>query len=348
MLELHPASDAINQLHLGTRLQKMVYPYRKIALCSHTRIHVISLPTLAEGPGAQRPCVSQASDQWRTAVKLPRRCFLRLAAGAAALPVMPRVPCAQAYPTRPVRIIVGFPAGGAADIAARLVGQYLSDRLGQPFVIENRPGAGGNIGTEAVVRAPSDGYTLLVVNPPNVINATLYERLNFSFLRDIAPVGSIDRQPYVLEVNASVPVKTVPDLIAYARANPGKLNMASSSIGSGSHVTGELFKMMAGIDMIHVPYRGGAPALTDLIGGQVQVMFDLISASISLILARATAPAIGRSWWDAPQLPSSGSLPPRPATSWAKNERPSSLLLVNRTRRIPQLRLGIKQRSPMW
>jgi tripartite-type tricarboxylate transporter receptor subunit TctC len=223
-------------------------------------------------------------------MKLCRRHFLHLAAGAAALPAVSRVAPAQTYPMRPVRIIVGFPAGGATDIGARIVGQYLSDRLGQPLVIENRPGAGGNIGTEAVVRAPPDGYTLLLVNPPNAINATLYDKLNFNFLHDIAPVASIYRQPYVLEANLAVPVKTVPELIAYAKANPGKLNMASSGIGSGAHVTGELFKMLAGIDMAHVPYRGGAPALTDLIGGQIQIMFDPMNSSIEHIRSGKVRP----------------------------------------------------------
>lgn len=250
-----------------------------------------------------------------------RRRFLHLAAGAAVLPAMPRLASAQPYPTRPVRIIVGFPAGGAADIAARLVGQWLSERLDQPCVIENRAGAGGNIGTEAVVRAPADGHTLLMVNPPNAINATLYEQLNFNFLRDIVPVGSIYRQPYVLEVSPSLPIETVPDLIAYARANPGKLNMASSGIGSGSHVTGELFKMMAGIDMIHVPYRGGAPALADLIGGQVQVTFDLMNASIGHIRAGQVRPLAVTTTMRSETLPDVPSLgdfvPGYEASSWS-------------------------------
>ena len=204
-------------------------------------------------------------------MKLPRRQFLHLAAGAAALPAVSRIAWAQAYPTRPVRIIVGFPAGGATDIVARLMGQWLSERLGQPFVIENRPGAGSNIATEAVVRAPPDGYTLLLVGPPNAINATLYEKLNFNFIRDIAPVAGIIRVPIVMVVNPSVPAKTVPEFIAYAKANPGKINMASAGNGTPHHVSGELFKMMAGVNMVHVPYRGAAPALTDLLGGQVQV-----------------------------------------------------------------------------
>jgi tripartite-type tricarboxylate transporter receptor subunit TctC len=192
---------------------------------------------------------------------------------------------AQSYPTRPVRFIIGYPPGGSADITARLLGQWLSERLGQPFVIESRPGASTNIATEAVVRAPPDGYTLLLVAPANAINATLYEKLNFNFIRDIAPVAGIIRFPNVIVVNPSVPAKTVPEFIAYARANPGRLNMASSGNGSTIHVSGELFKMMTGVNMIHVPYRGGAPALTDMIGGQVQVMFDNVPTSIEFIRA---------------------------------------------------------------
>ena len=198
-------------------------------------------------------------------MKLPhRRQFLHLAAGAAALPALSRIARAQAYPSRPVHLVVPAPAGGSFDITARLMGQWLSERLGQQFVIENRPGAGTNIGTEAVVRAPADGYTLLLVGTPNAINATLYDKLNYNFIRDIAPVAGIIREPHVLVLNPSVPAKTVPDFIAYAKTNPRKINMASSGIGSGPHIAGELFKMMAGVDMNHVPYRGAAPALTDL------------------------------------------------------------------------------------
>src|SRR5436190_22073338 len=209
-------------------------------------------------------------------MKLPRRQFLHLAAGAAALPVVSRVARAQTYPTRPVRWVVAAGAGSTADIVVRLMGQWLSERLGQPFVVEHRPGAGANIGTEAVVRAPADGYTLLLVTPANAINATLYEKLNFNFIRDIAPVAGLIRFPNVVVVNPQVPIKTIPELIAYAKANPGKLNMASSGNGSTIHVSGELFKMLTGINMVHVPYRGGAPALTDLMRGPVQVRFDTL------------------------------------------------------------------------
>src|SRR5437870_5600841 len=217
-------------------------------------------------------------------MKLPhRRQFLQLAAGAAALPAVARFARAQAYPSRPVRLIVGYPPGGGSDILARLVGQWLSEHLGRPFVIDNRPGAGTNIGTEAVVRAPPDGYTLLLVNVVNAINATLYDKLNYNFIRDIAPVAGITSQPLVMEVIQSVPARTVPEFIAYAKANPGKFNMASAGIGSLDHLSGELFKMMTGVNMLHVPYRGTAQALTDLIAGQVQVMFGSLPASIEYI-----------------------------------------------------------------
>jgi tripartite-type tricarboxylate transporter receptor subunit TctC len=218
-------------------------------------------------------------------LKLARRRFLHLAAAAAALPSVSRMATAQTYPTRPVRLIIGYPPGGSADITARLLGQWLSERLGQPFVIESRPGASTNIATEAVARAPPDGYTLLLVAPANAINATLYEKLNFNFISDIAPVAGIIRFPNVMVVNPLVPAKTVPEFIAYAKANPGRLNMASSGNGSTIHVSGELFKMMTGVNMVHVPYRGGAPALTDMISGQVQVMFDNVPTSIEFIRA---------------------------------------------------------------
>ena len=223
-------------------------------------------------------------------MKLSRRRFLHLAAGATVLPAFSRIVRAQTYPTRPVRWIVGYPPAGATDIAARLIGQWLSDRLGQPFVIENRPGASGNIGTEAVVNALPDGYTLLLVNAGNAINATLYEKLKYNLIRDIAPVAGIIRVPLVMQVNPSVPVKTVPEFIAYAKANPGKLNMASAGNGTPQHVSGELFKIMAGVNMTHVPYRGSAPALTDLLGGQVQVVFDTTLASIEYIRAGRLRP----------------------------------------------------------
>jgi tripartite-type tricarboxylate transporter receptor subunit TctC len=209
-------------------------------------------------------------------MKFPRRQFLHLAAGAALLPAVSNIARAQSYPTRPIRLIVGYTPGGSADLTARLMGQWLSERLGQSFVIENRPGGGTNIATEAAVRADPDGYTFLLVAPANAINATLYSKLNFNFLRDIEPVAGIIRFPNVVVVNPSLPIKSIPELIAYAKANPGKLNMASSGNGSTIHMSGELFKMLTGIDMIHVPYRGGAPALTDLIAGQVHVMFDNI------------------------------------------------------------------------
>jgi tripartite-type tricarboxylate transporter receptor subunit TctC len=218
-------------------------------------------------------------------MNLPRRRFLHLAAGAAALPALSRIASAQAYPTRPVRIIVGFAPSGATDIMGRLIGQWLSERLGQQFIVENRPGAASNIATEAVVNAPPDGYTLLVATSVNAINATLYDKLNFNLIRDIVPVASIHREPFLVEVNPSVPVKTVPELIAYAKANPGKINMATAGIGSGNHIAGELFKMMTGVTLVHVPYRGAGPALVDLLGGQVQVMFATMSSSIEYVRA---------------------------------------------------------------
>jgi tripartite-type tricarboxylate transporter receptor subunit TctC len=218
-------------------------------------------------------------------MKLPRRSFLHLAAGAAALPAVSRIARARAYPTRPVRIIVGFAPAGGTDIMARLIGQWLSERLGQQFVIENRPGASTNIATEAVVKAPPDGYTLLLACLPNASNATLYDKLNFNFIRDIAPVAGIARDTFAIEVNPSVPVKTVPEFIAYAKVNSGKINMASGGIGSGNHIFGELFKMMTGVNLVHVPYRGAGPALVDLLGGQVQVMFASMSSSIEYVRA---------------------------------------------------------------
>jgi tripartite-type tricarboxylate transporter receptor subunit TctC len=216
---------------------------------------------------------------------LARRQFLEMAGGAAALPLLPRVASAQAYPTRPVRLIVGFPAGGVGDVLARLIGQWLSDRLGQPFVIENRSGAATNIATETVVRAAPDGHTLLWVTAANAINASLYDKLTFNFIRDIIPVASVVRGPGVMEVNPAVPARSIPEFITYAKANPGKINLASSGLGTVSHVAGELFKLMAGVDMVHVPYRGAAPALTDLVSGQVQVMILPIISSLEHIKA---------------------------------------------------------------
>ena len=224
-------------------------------------------------------------------MKLPhRRQFLHLASGAVELPALSQIASAQTYPTRPVRLVVGFAAGQAIDILARLIAQSLSERFGQQFIVENRPGGGGNIATEAVVRAPPDGYTLLAVGSNNMINATLYEKLNFDFIRDIALVASIYRVPQVMEVNPSFPAKTLPELIAYAKANPGKINFASAGNGSVAHVTAELFKMMAGVNMQHVPYRGAAPALTDLLGGQVHLMFDNMPSSIEHIRAGRLRP----------------------------------------------------------
>jgi tripartite-type tricarboxylate transporter receptor subunit TctC len=246
-------------------------------------------------------------------MKLPRREFLHLAAGAAALPAASRFAWAQAYPTRSVRIIAATGPGGAPDIFARLLGQWLSERLGQQFVTENRPGGGNTIGTEAVVRAPPDGYTLLLVDGTASINATLYEKLNYNFIRDIATVAGIVRLPNLMMVNPSVPAKTVPEFIAYAKAKPGKINMASAGIATPGHVAGELFKMMTGIEMVHVPYRGGAPALTGLIGGQVQVMFISPAATIEYIRSgrlRALAVATTTRWEGLPDIPTVGEFVP--------------------------------------
>ncbi len=216
---------------------------------------------------------------------LARRKFLQLTAGASALPALPGAARAQTYPTRPVHLVDGFAAGGIIDVVARIIGQRLSERLGQPFVIDNRPGAATNIATEEVVRAAPDGYTLLWTTTANTINATLYRKLNFNFIRDIAPVASIDRFPLVMEVNPSVPAKTVPEFIAYAKANPGKINFASGGIGSIQHVAGELFKFMTGVDLVHVPYRGAALVLTDLLAGRVQLTFSPIGSSLAYIRA---------------------------------------------------------------
>jgi tripartite-type tricarboxylate transporter receptor subunit TctC len=261
-------------------------------------------------------------------MKLPRRQFLHLAAGAAALPAMLRIAGAQTYPTQPVRIIVGVTAGGSADILARLMGQWLSERLGQPFVIENRPGAGGNIATEAAVRAPADGYALLLIGVWNAIDATLYEKLNFNFIRDIAPVASIALTPAVMVVNPSFPTKTVPEFIAHAKHNPGKINYGSAGIGSPNHMAGELFKVMTGINMVHVPYRGAGEALTDTLGGQVQVMFATTGAAIEYIRAgklRALAVTTATRLEVLPDVPTVGEIVPSyEATFWSGIGAPSN------------------------
>jgi tripartite-type tricarboxylate transporter receptor subunit TctC len=251
-------------------------------------------------------------------MKLPRRSFLRLAAGALTLPAASRFARAQSYPTRPVRIIVPFPAGQASDSIARLMGQWLSERLGQTFVVENRTGAGGNIATEAVVRAPPDGYTLLLVGLSNAINATLYQKLNFDFIRDIAPVASIGGGPYVMVVNPAVPAKTVAEFVAYAKTNPGKINMASSGNGALTHVFGELFKTMTGINLVHVPYRGGY--VPDLLAGQTQVVFGTIASCMQLISAgklRALAVTTATRSPELPDIPTVGeSVPGYEASAW--------------------------------
>jgi tripartite-type tricarboxylate transporter receptor subunit TctC len=254
-------------------------------------------------------------------MKLPhRRQFLHLTAGAAALPAVSRLAWAQAYPTRPMRLIVTSAAGGSPDIIARLIGQWLSERLGQPVIVDNRTGAGGNIGTEIGVRAPPDGYTLLMALSLNAINAAVYEKLPFNFIRDTAPVASIASIPLIMEVNPSVPVKTVPEFIAYVKANPGKINIASGGSGSPAHVAGELFKMMAGINMVHVPYRGEGLALPDLISGQVQTMFGVMPASLGYIKAgklRALAVTTAKRQELLPDVPTVGEfLPGYEARGW--------------------------------
>ena len=253
-------------------------------------------------------------------MKIPRREFLHLATSAAALTAASRIADAQAYPTRPVRIVVGYAAGGGTDIVARLMGQWLSERLGQQFVIENRTGAATNIGTEAVARAPADGYTLLLAHTANAINATLYEKLNFNFIRDITPVAGIIRVPSVMVVNPSLPAKTVPEFIAYAKANPGKINMGSGGAGGPDHMSGELFKTMTGVNMIHVPYRGLSPALSDLLGGQVQVIFSSLPAAIEYIRGgklRALAVTTATRFEGAPDIPTVGdAVPGYEASQW--------------------------------
>jgi tripartite-type tricarboxylate transporter receptor subunit TctC len=253
-------------------------------------------------------------------MKFSRRQLLHLAAGAAVLPTLSRRARAQVYPSRPIRLIVGFPAGGPTDITARVMGQWLSERLGQQCVIENRGGAGSNIAVEATIGAPPDGYTLLIVGATNAINATLYEKLNFNFIRDIAPVAGIIRVPLIMEVHPSVPAKTVAEFIAYAKARPGKINMGSGGIGTTLHVSGELFKMMTGIDMLHVPYRGAGPMLTDLLGGQVQVGFDPMPSSIGYVKAgqlRPLAVTTATRSEALPELPTVGDfVPGYEASTW--------------------------------
>jgi tripartite-type tricarboxylate transporter receptor subunit TctC len=254
--------------------------------------------SLCQATTTRRHAAPHGNDR-RLIAQHPRRRFLSLAAGAAALPAASRIARAQSYPTRPVRLIVGFPAGGPTDIIARIMAQYLSERLGQAFIIENRPGAASNVATETVVRARPDGYTLLEITATNAVNATLYDNLTFDLTRDIAPVAGIMRTPGVMEVSPVFPAKTVPEFIAYAKANPGKVNMTSGGIGSPGHVAGELFKMMSGVNMLHVPYRGSAPAITDMLGGQVQVMFDSMPSSIEYIRAgklRALAVTTATQW----------------------------------------------------
>lgn len=261
-------------------------------------------------------------------MRFRRRQVLQMGAAVVILPAFAERTEAQTYPSKPVHVIVPFAPGGNTDLIARLVGQWLSDHLGQPFIIENRPGGGTNVGTEAVIRAPADGYTLLSVHPPSAINATLYEKLRFNFTRDIAPIAGIMRAPFVMVVNPSVPAASVPEFIAYARANPNRINMASAGIGSGPHVAGELFKMMAGVSIVHVPYRGTGPALTDLLGGQVQVYFDAIPTPIQYIRSgqlRALAVTSASRSEALPELPTVGDfLPGFEASFWGGFGAPKS------------------------
>jgi tripartite-type tricarboxylate transporter receptor subunit TctC len=253
-------------------------------------------------------------------MKIPRRRFLHLAASAAALPIVSRVASAQTYPARPVRLTFGFTPGGAFDITARLMGQWLSEQLHQPFIVENRPGAGTNIATEAVIRAPADGYTLLLGGATNAINATLYETLTFNFMTDLAPVAGIIRFPNAMEVNPAFSAKTVPEFIAYAKVNPGKINMGSSGKGTSQHLSGELFKMMTGVDLVHVPYRGGSQALTDLLSGHVQVSFEALPPSLEFIKSgklRALAATTATRSEVLPDLPTVGDfVPDYEASGW--------------------------------
>ncbi len=269
-------------------------------------------------------------------MKLPSRQFLHLTAGAAALPAVSPIARAQTYPTRPVRIMVGFPAGGTTDIGARLIAQWLSERLGQQFVVENRVSAGTHAATEAVVRASPDGHTLLAVTLTNAVNVALYDKLNYDFIREIAPVAGVFRSPLVLEVNPTVPVKSVSELVAYAKANPGKMNIASYGAGTASHLCGELFKMMTGLEMQHVPYRGSAPMVIDLVGGQVQIAFDNLPASIEQIRAgklRALAVTTSTRSDALPNIPSiSEALPTFEASAWlgvgAPKDTPPAIIAI--------------------
>jgi tripartite-type tricarboxylate transporter receptor subunit TctC len=272
-------------------------------------------------------------------MKLPRRRFLHVAASAAMLPALSRIASAASYPTRPVTIIVPVPPGGALDILARLMGQWLSQHMGRPFVIENRPGGGTNIGVDVVVRAPADGYTLLLIPGSVTANATLYTKLNFNFIRDIAPIAMISSLPLVMEINLSIPAKTVPEFVAWAKANPGKVSMASGGTGSTSHIGGELFKMMTGIDMVHVPYHGGAPALTDLMGGQVQVYFSPLPESLAAIKGdkvRALAVTTATRSAALPNVPTiAESVPGFEASTWQgigapKNTPPEIITSLNK------------------
>jgi tripartite-type tricarboxylate transporter receptor subunit TctC len=267
-------------------------------------------------------------------MKFPRRRFLQLAAGAAVLPAASRIARAQTYPERPVRLVVGFAAGSTSDILARLIGQWLSERLGQQFIVENRPGAAANIATEAVVKAPADGYTLLMVAPVAAINATLYDKLNFNFMRDMAPVAGVVRVPNVLEVNPALPVETVPQFIAFAKADPGTLSYASAGVGTASHLAGEMFKAKTGVSLLHVAYRGDGPAMTDLIGGQVQVGFATMTASIGHIRSgklRPLAVTTATRSQVLPALPTVGDfVPGYEASSWfgvaAPKETPAAIV----------------------
>src|SRR6516225_417397 len=267
-------------------------------------------------------------------MELPRRQFLHLAAGAAALTALSRATSAQSYPTRPVRLILPFGPAGATDITARLIGQSLSERLAEPFVIENRPGAGGNIATEAVVRAPPDGYTLLYVATANASNATLYDKLNFNFIHDIAPVAATVGFPYIMVVSPSVPAKTLPEFIAYAKANPGKINMASPGIGSTPHLNGELFKVMTGTNIVHVPYRSAAAVMTDLLSGQVQLYFGTTASSLEYVRTgklRALGVTIGRRVDALPEIPTVAEfVPGYEASNWygvgAPNATPTEII----------------------